>query len=135
MRSLRNTFIVTTSQRWTTMYSNKLWMGILPVSFRPSPRALRMLRCVVQDVTQGAPYGTGTLNALTPQFKRIASIQGDWLFQGPRRFLLRHRAHKQNTWSFGTTPSHILICPNVLHSLRSSEQRDEILTRSRFCAC
>ena len=47
----------------------------------------RSLTRVLKDVTQGSPYGTGTLNALTPQFKRIASIHGD-MFQGPRRFLL-----------------------------------------------
>ena len=73
--------------------------------------SLRVLRCVVQDLAKGSPYGTGTLNALTPQFKRIASIQGDWLFQGPRRFFLEHLAHKQNAWSFGTTSSPTFISP------------------------
>jgi acetylcholinesterase len=70
----------------------------------------RLLTRVVEDVTQGSPYGTGTLNALTPQFKRIASVQGDLMFQGPRRFLLEHLSHKQNAWSFGMTSSHILTC-------------------------
>ena len=65
---------------------------------------------VLEDVTQGSPYGTGTLNALTPQFKRLASIQGD-IFQGPRRFLLQNLAGKQNAWSYGATSSHIRFCP------------------------
>lgn len=33
------------------------------------------------DITQGSPYDTGFLNALTPQFKRLASFQGDVVFQ------------------------------------------------------
>ena len=72
-------------------------------------RSLRILRCAVQDITQGSPYGTGALNALTPQFKRIASIQGDLIFQGPRRLFLEHLAHKQNAWSFCETASRIVI--------------------------
>ena len=72
-------------------------------------QSLRILRYPVQDVTQGSPYRTGTLNALTPQFKRIASIQGDIIFQGPRRLFLEHLAHKQNAWSFGETASRIII--------------------------
>ncbi|TFK70539.1 carotenoid ester lipase precursor [Pluteus cervinus] len=52
------------------------------------------------DARLGSPYDTGFLNAITPQFKRIASIIGDASFQGPRRFFLQHRSQKQNTWSF-----------------------------------
>lgn len=29
------------------------------------------------DITQGSPFDTGILNALTPEYKRIAAIQGD----------------------------------------------------------
>ncbi|KAH8985170.1 alpha beta-hydrolase [Lactarius akahatsu] len=36
----------------------------------------------------------------TPQFKRIASILGDFTFQAPRRFFLNNLSTKQNTWSF-----------------------------------
>jgi carboxylesterase type B len=53
-----------------------------------------------QNVTLGSPYDTGTQNAFTPQFKRIASILGDLVFQAPRRFFLNHSSEKQNTWSF-----------------------------------
>lgn len=52
------------------------------------------------DITQGSPYDTGILNALTPQSKRIASFQGDVVFQAPRRFFLNARSGKQPTWSF-----------------------------------
>ncbi|KAH9073439.1 alpha beta-hydrolase [Lactarius deliciosus] len=40
------------------------------------------------------------LNALSPQFKRTAAIQGDFVFHGPRRLLLKHRANKQKSWGF-----------------------------------
>ena len=132
MHSSRSTSMVTISQQWVMMNSRRSSNNILLVGLRPFLRSLWMLRCVAQDVTQGAPYGTGTLNALTPQFKRIASIQGDITFQGPRRFFLEHLAHEQNAWSFGTTPFHLLIHPTVLLS-HSSEQHHEIHARFRFC--
>ena len=53
-----------------------------------------------QDPTQGSPYDTGVLNDLSPQFKRIASFQGDLIFQAPRRFFLQQRSGSQNTWAF-----------------------------------
>jgi acetylcholinesterase len=59
-----------------------------------------LLTLYPQDVTLGSPYDTGTQNAFTPEFKRIASILGDLVFQAPRRFFLDHSSEKQNTWSF-----------------------------------
>jgi acetylcholinesterase len=53
-----------------------------------------------QDPTQGSPYDTGNLNELSSQFKRIASFQGDAVFQAPRRFFLQQRFYHQNTWAF-----------------------------------
>ena len=97
--------MVTTSLQWVMMNSGRSLTSTLPVGLRRFVRSPRILRYVVQDVTQGSPYGTGTLNALTPQFKRIASIQGDITFQGPRRFFLEHLAHERNAWSFGTACS------------------------------
>jgi hypothetical protein len=48
-----------------------------------------LLKLYPQNVTLGSPYDTGTQNAFTPEFKRIASILGDLVFQAPRRFFLR----------------------------------------------
>jgi carboxylesterase type B len=59
-----------------------------------------LLKLYPQNVTLGSPYDTGTQNAFTPEFKRIASILGDLVFQAPRRFFLDHSSEKQNTWSF-----------------------------------
>ncbi|KAH9060192.1 carotenoid ester lipase precursor [Lactarius vividus] len=60
----------------------------------------RLLTLYPQDVTQGSPYNTGTQNAFTPEFKRIASLLGDFVFQAPRRFFLDNLSDRQNTWSF-----------------------------------
>ena len=61
----------------------------------------RAMSLYPEDITAGSPYDTGILNAITPQFKRIASIVGDLTLQAPRRLFLQYTSHKQNTWSFG----------------------------------
>ncbi|KAG6829134.1 hypothetical protein H0H92_005608 [Tricholoma furcatifolium] len=55
------------------------------------------------DITQGSPFDTGILNALTPQYKRIAAFMGDGVFQAPRRFFLQQRSGLQKTWAFQLT--------------------------------
>jgi len=52
------------------------------------------------DITQGSPFDTGILNAITPQYKQIAAILSDLAFQGPRRMFLNERSSKQNTWAY-----------------------------------
>ncbi|KIJ09789.1 hypothetical protein PAXINDRAFT_102177 [Paxillus involutus ATCC 200175] len=52
------------------------------------------------DISQGSPFDTGVLNAVTPQFKRIAAFQGDIIFEAPRRFLLQQRSGKQPLWTY-----------------------------------
>ncbi len=59
-----------------------------------------ILKAYPSDLTQGSPFNTGILDALSPQFKRLAALQGDAVFQAPRRFFLQQRSGKQNTWSF-----------------------------------
>lgn len=54
------------------------------------------------DPTKGSPFDTGYFNALTPQFKRLAAVQADAIFQAPRRFLLQNRFGKQNIWTYRT---------------------------------
>lgn len=48
----------------------------------------------------GCPFDTGLNNMLGPQFKRIAAIQGDFVFHGPRRMILKSPARKEKAWSF-----------------------------------
>jgi len=52
------------------------------------------------DITQGSPFGTSILNALTPEFKRLAAIQGDLVFQAPRRYFINQISGKQDIWVF-----------------------------------
>ncbi|PFH47076.1 hypothetical protein AMATHDRAFT_153008 [Amanita thiersii Skay4041] len=59
-------------------------------------------RAYTSDITQGSPFGTSVLNAITPQFKRIAAILGDGVFHAPRRLLLNQVSGKQNAWVFLT---------------------------------
>ena len=60
----------------------------------------QLLKLYPADITQGSPFGTGILNAVTPEFKRLTAIQGDLVFQAPRRFFLQNVADKQSAWSF-----------------------------------
>ncbi|KAJ3486538.1 hypothetical protein NLI96_g4178 [Meripilus lineatus] len=59
-----------------------------------------IMKLYPSDITKGSPFDTGIFNAITPQFKRIAAILGDLVFQAPRRFFLEQRSGKQNTWVF-----------------------------------
>jgi acetylcholinesterase len=60
----------------------------------------RLLELYPGDPAQGSPYGTGEANQVTPQWKRLSSIQGDLVFQGPRRVFLENLSSRQDTWSY-----------------------------------
>ncbi|GJE92632.1 carotenoid ester lipase precursor [Phanerochaete sordida] len=60
----------------------------------------QLLELYPQNYSAGSPFDTGDLNAITPEYKRIAAFQGDMIFQGPRRLLLNYRAEKQNVWGY-----------------------------------
>ncbi|KAI3618804.1 carotenoid ester lipase precursor, partial [Moniliophthora roreri] len=70
------------------------------VSTIPDADLDRLLKLYPQDIIQGSPYNTGIFNAISPQFKRFASFQGDAVFQAPRRFFLESLSGKQPIWSF-----------------------------------
>ncbi|KAJ7290173.1 Alpha/Beta hydrolase protein [Mycena rebaudengoi] len=53
-----------------------------------------------EDPAQGSPFDTGSQNALTPEFKRLAAFQGDLKFLGPRRSFLQHVSARQDAWSW-----------------------------------
>ncbi|KAF8998244.1 Alpha/Beta hydrolase protein [Cyathus striatus] len=52
------------------------------------------------DISKGSPFDTGSDNALTSKFKRIAAFEGDLIFHGPRRFLMQTAAKTQPTYGF-----------------------------------
>ncbi|ETW82212.1 Esterase/Lipase [Heterobasidion irregulare TC 32-1] len=59
-----------------------------------------VLQLYSSDPSEGSPFNTSSNNTLSPQYKRIAAIQGDIWFQGPRRLFFEYRSEKQNTWSY-----------------------------------
>jgi acetylcholinesterase len=59
-----------------------------------------LLKYYPDDQRAGSPFDTGIKNALSPQFKRVAALQGDFVFHGPRRMFLNYRADKQKSWGF-----------------------------------
>ncbi|KAF8158420.1 carotenoid ester lipase precursor [Crassisporium funariophilum] len=71
------------------------------------------------DITQGSPFNTGILNALTPQFKRIAAFQGDGVFQAPRRWMLQNTVPTNpNVWAY--VSKRLKVLP-VLGSVHASD--------------
>ncbi|TBU61508.1 carotenoid ester lipase precursor [Dichomitus squalens] len=82
---------------------------------------LRLLELYPASPAAGSPFGTGDAFAFTPEFKRLAAFQGDFIFQATRRFLLNQRAGKQVVRSFlnerdkitGLGATHTTELPNV----------------------
>ncbi|KAJ7819054.1 carotenoid ester lipase precursor [Mycena olivaceomarginata] len=73
------------------------------ITFLPksSPEEVALIGSLYpDDPSKGSPFDTGNANALTPEFKRLAAFQGDFVFLGPRRFFLEHASTRQNTWSW-----------------------------------
>jgi carboxylesterase type B len=68
----------------------------------------RVLSLYPESWSDGSPFRTGILNALTPQFKRIAAIFTDLLFQSPRRVMLSS-TKDVNRWTFLATQLHNLV--------------------------
>jgi hypothetical protein len=52
------------------------------------------------DPREGSPFNTSFLNAITPQYKRSAALQGDVVFQAPRRFFVQQRSGNQPVWVY-----------------------------------
>ncbi|KAI0741844.1 carotenoid ester lipase precursor [Daedaleopsis nitida] len=52
------------------------------------------------DPAAGSPFNTGSANAFTPEYKRIAAVQGDWFFNAPRRQLLDKYSSTQTAYTF-----------------------------------
>ena len=54
-------------------------------------------------VSSGGGRSRTSHQLIGPQFKRIAALQGDFVFHGPRRLFLKFRASKQRAWGFSTS--------------------------------
>ncbi|KAL1942493.1 hypothetical protein VTO73DRAFT_6095 [Trametes versicolor] len=78
------------------------------------------------DPAEGSPFETGDANELAPEFKRMAALQGDIIFQAPRRFFLDQRSLKQPTWTYTSKRSAVkgLGCPHGSDSTPALEGND-----------
>jgi len=85
---------------------------------------------VVIDPAQGSPYGTGKANQLTPQWKRLSSIQGDLVFQCPRRMFLKSLSPRQDTWSYCKLPHVISVTVWLISKTPPSKQAARWIPRS-----
>ncbi|KZV74625.1 carotenoid ester lipase precursor [Peniophora sp. CONT] len=59
-----------------------------------------ILSAYPDDPTLGSPFDTGLNNSFTPEYKRVAALLGDHLFQAPRRFLLSERSGSSSAFSY-----------------------------------
>ncbi|KAM5543204.1 hypothetical protein V8D89_003078 [Ganoderma adspersum] len=66
----------------------------------PSSNVTRLLELYPSDPAAGSPFGTGDNFTYTPEYKRMAALQGDLLFIAPRRLLTQTLAGKQAVYSF-----------------------------------
>ncbi|KAJ7166299.1 carotenoid ester lipase precursor [Mycena crocata] len=89
-----STLNITTNAQFNN-YIKEIWM---PSS--SAVQASQLSSLYPNSITEGSPFDTGILDALTPQFKRIAAFQGDSVFQAPRRFFQQSRSGKQKQWGF-----------------------------------
>ncbi|TDL14968.1 carotenoid ester lipase precursor [Rickenella mellea] len=87
------TLNVTTNQDFVN-YVQSIYLG------GSASAAAAAAAAYTNDITQGSPFNTGILNAVTPQFKRLAAFQGDIVFQAPRRFFMQIASKTQNAWAF-----------------------------------
>lgn len=60
------------------------------------------------DPFQGAPFGTGENNNISPNFKRLAAFTTDHLFNAPRRSLL-HQSDNVPRWNYFSNALHNIV--------------------------
>ncbi len=76
----------------------------------------RLLELYPSDPAAGSPFGTGDNFTFTPEYKRMAALQGDLLFIAPRRLLTQTLAGRQAVYSyracFKSSPP--ALCPHMM---------------------
>ena len=66
----------------------------------PRSNIAKLLELYPSDPAVGSPFGTGDNFTYTPEYKRMAALQGDLLFIAPRRLLTQTLAGKQAVYSY-----------------------------------
>ena len=69
---------VTTDQSFKEYFQNIWWPNATDAQLA------RLMELYPADPTQGSPFDTGLANAITPQYKRLAALIGDYSFQVSR---------------------------------------------------
>ncbi|RDW60637.1 carboxylic ester hydrolase-37 [Coleophoma cylindrospora] len=80
--SLINSLNTTTTEEVIDYFSTYWWPNVTQAQMD------KLMELYPEDPSAGSPFGTGVLNQLGPQFKRIAALTGDYSFQCQRRQLL-----------------------------------------------
>ncbi|EIW62500.1 carotenoid ester lipase precursor [Trametes versicolor FP-101664 SS1] len=78
--------------------------------------------------SEGSPFETGDANELYPEFKRMAALQGDIIFQAPRRFLLDQRSLKQPAWTYTSKRGAVqgLGCPHGTDAVQALVEGNDL---------
>ncbi|KAI0373606.1 alpha/beta-hydrolase [Pilatotrama ljubarskyi] len=87
-------FNVTTEEEFRGFVHGHFFTGA------PSPVLSPLFDLYPNVPALGSPFGTGDANELAPEFKRMSALQGDIVFQAPRRFFLDQRSLAQPAWTW-----------------------------------
>ncbi|RPD58847.1 carotenoid ester lipase precursor [Lentinus tigrinus ALCF2SS1-7] len=85
---------ITTDDEFASYVSQYWFPGTSPADLSS------VLLLYPSDPAAGSPFDTGSAYALTPQYKRIAALQGDWFFNGPRRQFLDRFSATRTMYNF-----------------------------------
>lgn len=79
------------------------------IFLKASPESIEhILELYPDDKSEGTPFRTGKLNALTPQWKRMGAILNDIIFAAQRRQILQNR-RASRCWTYFSTAFHKII--------------------------
>ncbi|GAA6059633.1 hypothetical protein JCM10212_004136 [Sporobolomyces blumeae] len=78
------------------------WLATVFSPMSTSAQRQKLLELYPQDFSKGSPFDTGELYALAPQYKRIAAMLGDMVFQAPRRGYIGQTKQFNPTWSYAS---------------------------------
>ncbi|KAF8917031.1 carotenoid ester lipase precursor [Mucidula mucida] len=73
---------------------------MFPLTGMPEEDLDTILGLYPQAIEEGSPFGTGSANVITPEYKRMSALMGDIALQGPRRFFLSAISGKQNIYTY-----------------------------------
>ncbi|KAF7783931.1 CAZyme family CE10 [Agaricus bisporus var. burnettii] len=76
------------------------WLKFSYMSDVPDQNVSDVMELYPSDPSAGSPFNTSIFNAITSQYKRSAALQGDLVFQAPRRFFVQQRSGDQPVWAY-----------------------------------